>query len=74
MGNNSYSLTVSQGGSEGSAKNPVELTLGTAHSGTIDNIVGTWETGYSYYKFTTASADNYTDHDEFRFFGLYSLF
>jgi len=56
----SYSLTVSQGGSEGSANNPVELTLGTAHSGTIDNIVGTWETGYSYYKFTTASADNYT--------------
>jgi hypothetical protein len=52
-----YSLTVSQGNSEGSENNPVELTLGTAHSGTIDNI---YVYGYSYYKFTTASADNHT--------------
>ena len=29
-----YSLTVSQGGSEGSKNNPVELTLSSAHSGT----------------------------------------
>ena len=55
-----YSLTVSRGGSEGSKNNPVELTLGTAHSGTIDNIDGTWEDGYSFYKFTTSAADNYT--------------
>ena len=55
-----YSLTVSQGNSEGSKNNPVELTLGTAHSGTIDNIAANWEYGYSYYKFTTASADNHT--------------
>ena len=55
-----YSLTVSQGNSEGSKNNPVELTLGTPHSGTIDNIAANWEYGYSYYKFTTASADNYT--------------
>jgi hypothetical protein len=60
FGTVTYSLTVSQSGSEGSVNNPVELTLGTAHSGTIDNIDGTWENGYSYYKFTTASADNYT--------------
>ena len=55
-----YSLTVSQGNSEGSKNNPVELTLGTAHSGTIDNIDANWDYGYSYYKFTTASADNHT--------------
>lgn len=55
-----YSLTVSQGNSEGSKNNPVELTLGTAHSGTIDNIDANWDNGYSYYKFTTASADNHT--------------
>jgi hypothetical protein len=56
-----YSLTVSKGGSEGSVANPVELTLATAHSGTIDNIDGVLEDGYSYYKFTTAaSTDNYT--------------
>jgi hypothetical protein len=56
----SYSLTVSKGGSEGSAADPVVLTLGTAHPGTIDNIDYSWDDGYSYYKFTTAAADNYT--------------
>ena len=53
----SYSLTVSKGGSEGSKSNPVELTLSTAHSGTIDNLN---YYGDSYYKFTTSAADNYT--------------
>ena len=53
----SYSLTVSKGGSEGSKSNPVELTLSTAHSGTIDNLNSY---GDSYYKFTTSAADNYT--------------
>ena len=52
-----YSLTVSQGGSEGSENNPVELTLSTAHSGKVE---GTSSYGKSYYKFTTTSADNYT--------------
>ena len=52
-----YSLTVSQGGSEGSENNPVELTLSTAHSGKVE---GTNYYGKSYYKFTTTSADNYT--------------
>jgi len=52
-----YNLTVSGGGSEGSEINPVELTLGTAHSGTIDNVD---YYGHSYYKFTTSAADNYT--------------
>ena len=55
-----YSLTVSQGGSEGSKNNPVELTLSSAHSGTIDNIYYSFNYGNSYYKFTTSSADNYT--------------
>ena len=55
-----YSLTVSRGGSEGSKNNPVELTLSTAHSGTIDNIDESWDEGNSYYKFTTSAADNYT--------------
>ena len=55
-----YSLTVSKGGSEGSINNPVALTLSTAHSGTIDNVEYGWDKGYSYYKFTTAAADNYT--------------
>ena len=56
-----YSLTVSRGGSEGSKNNPVELTLGTAHSGTIDNIDYVWSGyGYSFYKFETSAADNYT--------------
>ena len=60
FGTLTYSLTVSRGGSEGSKNNPVELTLGTAHSGTIDNFDGTWDDGKSYYKFTTSAADNYT--------------
>ncbi len=56
----SYSLTVSKGGSEGSINDPVVLTLGAVHPGTIDNINYSWDDGYSYYKFTTAAADNYT--------------
>ena len=63
-GNATYSLTVSEGSSEGSTSNPVELTLGTAHSGTVE---GYYWGGQSYYKFTTTSssdsssgADNYT--------------
>ena len=52
-----YSQTVSQGGSEGSEYNPVELTLSTDHSGTVE---GTSYYGKSYYKFTTVAADNYT--------------
>jgi hypothetical protein len=56
----SYTLTVSKSGSEGSKNNPVELILSTAHPGTIDNIDVTFEYGYSYYKFTTSAADNYT--------------
>ena len=60
-GKGTYSLTLSQGGSEGSVNSPVELTLSTAHtSGTIDNIFSYPNYGYSYYKFTTSSADNYT--------------
>jgi len=57
-----YSLTVSQGGSEGSKNNPVELTLGEAHTG--GKVEGydyySYNRGNSYYKFTTTSADNYT--------------
>ena len=49
-GEGTYSLTVSQGGSEGSVNNPVALTLGTAHSGKVE---GTSTYGKSYYKFTT---------------------
>ena len=60
LGTITYSLTVSRGGSEGSKNNPVDLTLSTAHSGTIDNIDETWDDGNSYYKFTTSAADNYT--------------
>ena len=57
-GDLTYSLTVSLGGSEGSTNNPVELTLGTAHSGSVE---GTNYYGKSYYKFTTSAAtDNYT--------------
>ena len=56
-----YSLTVSQGGSEGSKNNPVELTLSTAHTGGVEGYYYYWEArGDSYYKFTTTSADNYT--------------
>ena len=57
-----YSLTVSQGGSEGSKNNPVELTLGAAHTG--GKVEGydyySYNRGNSYYKFATTSADNYT--------------
>ena len=56
-GNATYSLTVSEGSSEGSTSNPVELTLGTAHSGTVE---GYYWGGQSYYKFTTSDSDNYT--------------
>ena len=63
-GNTTYSLTVSEGNSEGSTSNPVELTLGTAHSGSVE---GYYWGGQSYYKFTSTSssdsssgADNYT--------------
>ena len=54
-GEGTYSLTVSQGGSEGSVNNPVALTLGTAHSGKVE---GTSTYGKSYYKFTTGSHSN----------------
>ena len=57
-----YSLTVSQGGSEGSKNNPVALTLGEAHTG--GKVEGYFHSsehrGNSYYKFLTTSADNYT--------------
>tara|TARA_Y100000590_G_scaffold55730_1_gene58348 strand:- start:214 stop:1041 length:828 start_codon:yes stop_codon:yes gene_type:complete len=56
-GNATYSLTVSEGGSEGSTVNPEELTLGSAHSGTVE---GYYWGGQSYYKFTTSGSDNYT--------------
>ena len=56
-GDATYTLTVTKGGSEGSTINPVELTLGTAHSGTVE---GFYWGGQSYYKFTTSGADNYT--------------
>ena len=57
-GDLTYTLTLSQGGSEGSKNNPVALVLGTAHSGSVE---GTNYYGKSYYKFTTSAAtDNYT--------------
>ena len=56
-----YSLTVSQGGSEGSKNNPVALTLGEAHTGgKVEGYDYYSKRGNSYYKFTTTSADNYT--------------
>ena len=55
-GEGTYSLTVSQGGSEGSVNNPVALTLGTPHSGKVE---GTSTYGKSYYKFTTSGSDDY---------------
>jgi hypothetical protein len=55
-GKGTYSLTVSQGGSEGSVNNPVALTLGSAHSGKVE---GTSSYGKSYYKFTTSGDDDY---------------
>ena len=56
-GNATYNLTLSRGDSEGSTSDPVELTIGTAHSGTVE---GYYWGGQSYYKFTTSDADNYT--------------
>ena len=53
-------MTLSKGGSEGSADNPVELTLGTAHSGTVEGYKSDNSNGNSFYKFTTSGADNYT--------------
>jgi hypothetical protein len=59
-GKGTYSLTVSQGGSEGSVNNPVVLTLGsTAHSGKVE---GTSSYGKSYYKFTTADSGDARSH------------
>ncbi len=40
---------INYGTNEGSASSPVELTVGTAKSGTVGR------SGYSYYKFTTSS-------------------
>jgi len=61
-GKGTYSLTLSQGGSEGSKNNPVALTLGEAHTG--GKVEGYFHSsehrGNSYYKFLTTSADNYT--------------
>ncbi len=51
-GEGTYSLTVSQGGSEGSVNNPVALSVGSPHSGKVE---GTSTYGKSYYKFTTLS-------------------
>ncbi len=56
-GNATYNLTVSEGGSEGSTSDPIELTLDTNHFGTVE---GYYWGGQSYYKFTTSGADNYT--------------
>jgi len=58
-GKGTYSLTVSQGGSEGSVNNPVALTLGTAHSGKVE---GTSYYGKSYYKFTSSSHGDTADY------------
>ena len=61
-GKGTYTLTMSQGGSEGSKNNPVALTLGEAHTG--GKVEGydyySYKRGNSYYKFLTTSADNYT--------------
>ncbi len=59
-GKGTYTLTLSKGGSEGSKDNPVELTLGTAHAGTVEGYESYYLHGNSFYKFTTSSADNYT--------------
>ncbi len=59
-GKGTFSLTVSQGGSEGSVNNPVALALGTtAHSGKVE---GTSSYGKSYYKFTTADSGDAGSH------------
>ncbi len=55
-----YTLTLTKGGSEGSVDNPVELTLGTEHSGTVEGYESNYSHGNSFYKFTTSNADNYT--------------
>ena len=61
-GQGTYTLTMSQGGSEGSKNTPIALTLGDAHTGgKVEGYFYLWEhRGNSYYKFTTTSADNYT--------------
>ena len=61
-GKGTYTLNMQQGGSEGSKNNPVELTLGEAHTGgKVEGYYYAWELrGNSFYKFTTTSADNYT--------------
>ena len=60
-GKGTYTLTMSQGGSEGSKNNPVALTLGEAHTGgKVEGYDYYTKRGNSYYKFTTTSADNYT--------------
>jgi hypothetical protein len=56
-GKGTFSLTVSQGGSEGSVNNPVALTVDTTHTGKVE---GTSYYGKSYYNFTTSPTDNYT--------------
>jgi hypothetical protein len=58
-GKGTFSLTVSQGGSEGSVNNPVALTLATAHTGKVE---GTSSYGKSYYKFTTSSHSDPADY------------
>ena len=58
-GKGTYSLTVSQGGSEGSVNSPVALTLGAAHSGKVE---GTSSYGKSYYKFTSSSHGDANDY------------
>ena len=59
-GKGTYTLTMTKGGSEGSENNPVELTLGTAHAGTVEGYESYYLHGNSFYKFTTSGADNYT--------------
>jgi len=59
-GKGTYTLTLSKGGSEGSVDKPVELTLGTAHAGTVEGYESYYLHGNSFYKFTTSGADNYT--------------
>ena len=60
-GKGTYTLTMSQGGSEGSKNTPIALTLGEAHTGgKVEGYDYYTKRGNSYYKFTTTSADNYT--------------
>ena len=58
-GKGTFSLTVSQGGSEGSVNNPVALTVDTIHTGKVE---GTSTYGKSYYKFTTADSGDAGSH------------